>query len=595
MTLASQVVYRVVWSAVSGDLSAKDFAAHVERRPDELFLAGRLAGVLISLFSIALIYLLGASLFGATVGSIAALLLATNSYVILTSQHVVDPNLLAMTLVLAAMLPLIRGTGRLTPARAACAGAFVGLAAASKYIPLVLVLLFVPLCTRREETRWEVDWRALSAGAVSALGVFVLASPFLVLDWRTTLHDVAIQRERHGAEWVGQTQFAFALPTYLLETFPRTLGWVAYGLSLAGIARWLKTKTAWPIALAPALLLAVYGWLSVAQPRFLLPGYPFLILGAALAIVWLSDLATRGFSARWVSGGAMVILVLAAAFAPARDLLEARHDLKRPDSRREARRWILGAVPPSQALATDVYGPVFNTRGRERPVAVWPFYATEANLVGVAYAPCWLEGISYYAISQGVEGRFRVAADRYRQEVAFYDWIRDVGRRVWDSSDLATSGPEISVWALPSARWSKSTQDSLWDAGNRSPRDAARLSVWCLNMSEVTGSVGRPDLAMRWASRGLPIARKDLRERFFAGLAVSWFDLDEPESVLAVTATGLEEYPGDAVMHLYRGMTLQAVGRGREAAHEYAESLRLNPHQEGADRIRDQMRTLLTR
>ena len=593
VTLASQTTYRLFWSIKSGDVSADDFAAHVERRPDGLFLAGRLLGVLISLLSIVFIYRLGIAMSGAAAGAIAAILLATNSYVVLTSQHVVDPNLLAMTLVLAAALRLVPGKAPLTPRGAAIAGAMIGLAAASKYIPMVLVLAFIPLCARRTEGRWAFEWRTALPGLSCAVGAFILASPFLVLDWRTTLHDVAIQRERHGAEWVGQTRFAIALPTYLTGTIPSVLGWLGYAAGLVGIGRWLRRKTTWPIASIPILLLGVYGWLSVAQPRFILPGLPILMLGAAVTIVWISGLVSRWIPVAGAPPATLVALTLLTGFSPAKDMIAARHESSLPDSRREARRWIASSIPNSQGLATDVYGPVFNTGGEERPVAVWPFYATEARLVSVAYAPCWLEGLSFYAASSGVESRFRSAAERYPTEVAFYDWIRNRGKRVWDSAAKQSSGPEISIWALPSQRVSRAVQDSVWDTGLRAPSDQARLSVWCLNMANVTAAIGRPDLAAAWASRGLRIARRDLRERFSVVLVVSRFNLDQPESVLAATQRGLSEFPGNYALHLYRGMTLQAVGHGREAGAEYLESLRLNPDQPGAGRLQEQAQELL--
>jgi hypothetical protein len=52
-----------------------------------------------------------------------------------------------------------------------------------------------------------------------------------------------------------------------------------------------------------------------------------------------------------------------------------------------------------------------------------------------------------------------------------------------------------------------------------------------------------------------------------------------------MTQAGLREFPEDDVLHLYRGMALEAAGDEKAAA-EYRESLRLNPAQSHAEKIR---------
>jgi regulator of sirC expression with transglutaminase-like and TPR domain len=87
-----------------------------------------------------------------------------------------------------------------------------------------------------------------------------------------------------------------------------------------------------------------------------------------------------------------------------------------------------------------------------------------------------------------------------------------------------------------------------------------------------------------WASRGLTI-RCSSRRSLVRVLAVLDLREERLQDLLSTTQAGLREFPEDDVLHLYRGMALEAAG-DQAAAAEYRESLRINPGQPQAEKIR---------
>src|SRR5262249_42143635 len=135
----------------------------------------------------------------------AALLVALSPLLIAKSQVIeVDaPLTLLVALGLLASVNLARG---LTWRRAIIAGALAGLAATTKYPGAVLVwprLVSTALVAgadrhspRRPRRGEAVTWpQAVLAGGAAFLAVAFITSPFLFLDHRAALADLAVERE----------------------------------------------------------------------------------------------------------------------------------------------------------------------------------------------------------------------------------------------------------------------------------------------------------------------------------------------------------------------------------------------------------------
>ena len=608
VTLAGQMAYKGAYMASHPGATAAEFARHIQLENKQVFLLLRLLGILIGVATVGLTYALGARLLGRPAGLAAALILACNPLHIQTSQHISDPNLLALFFLLLAALAICRVADGGSVRDSALAGLAIGFAGACKYVPLILAVPLVPahLRARRNKGMSENfaslfrDRRLWMSLAAVLLAMFI-ASPFTFLDWRTTLRDLVVQRRSLFSDWVGQTEFPISLPTYLGVSLASALGWPAYLLGLAGMALvWRSGRAGRLVVLIGLSILLGNGILRVAQERYVLPALPIFALGAGASVMWAGARLRRSSAAREASRGADVARIAVSAMilapvliAPLPRYFQLRAALAMPDSRHVSRRWINEHIPPGTPTAVEVYGPIFNTGGEpERAVVVWPFFATQAKLVSTAYHPEFLDGLRYVVLSSEVSRRFEAAAIAYPAETAYYGWLRVHAPLVWASDPRTVSGPRVEIRALPGQISTQAERDSIWDRAVPSGTLRNRLVAWCLNMANVFLSIEDHGRAEEWANRGLEIAEPLEEQKLFTLIATSQLRREDVRGVLETTGRALQRYPGVAVLHLYRGMALEAIGMPKEAISEYDASLQLDPGQKVAPRIRDRIRRL---
>lgn len=277
-------------------------------------LVGRVLAALFDLATVGLTFALGQRLYGASVGLLAATLVAlTVTHVQQAHFYTVD-GLLAF-FVLGALLfaALLARRGR--PYQAWLAGAWAGLALGAKFSAALLVLPLGAACVVAPGGAGLRRNRGLASG-VGALMAFALTNPFAVLDfpifWRNVTRQAAIARgvldlpytRQFHATWPylypieQQLRWGMGLPLGLL-----TFGGLAYGVWRAvreppGPAEWVAL--AWTV---PGL--AFFGGLYARFPRYLLPLTPLLaIYGARLALDpgplrwWVDRLRTKDVSVR---------------------------------------------------------------------------------------------------------------------------------------------------------------------------------------------------------------------------------------------------------------------------------------------------------
>ena len=270
--LGTQLGYKAYYSASHPGTTASDFSTHVSKGSNQMFLFGRILSALIGVVTVFLSFVLASRLAGRIAGLGTGLLVALNPLHVMTSQHIADPNLLALLFVLLAALAMTRvAEGGLTR-DSIVAGAMIGLAGACKYVPLVLVL---PLAVAHGRGFYKSRAFHLALLAI-AVAMFV-GSPFTFLDWKTTVLDMTTQKRALFSDWVGQTEFPFSLPTYLAISLPHAMGWPAYLLSLVGMwFAWRKFPTGRPALLIPAVMVLANGALKAAQERYMLVALPIL-------------------------------------------------------------------------------------------------------------------------------------------------------------------------------------------------------------------------------------------------------------------------------------------------------------------------------
>lgn len=313
-------------------------------RTGDLILVARGVSVATGVVGVAIVGVVGARLYRPAVGLVAAALLAV------VPRDVVQPHYASLDGLLTAVftLTILAAVGlarRGTPRRAASAGVLCGLAFATKYTGLSLL---VPIGVAiLEHGRRERSWRPvvrLGAWALTGLAAGVALGcppcalhPQTILDavrahWRVqSSPDVFIgDHLEPSLGWYGHRYLY-----QVVASFPFMLGWPLYLLVLLGVG-----VAGWCRAVADRVILATivpYFVVMAASPvtfaRFLMPLVPSLVV-----------LAARGTLALRIPGSARAAL-LGAAFLYALVLsasLVANWTLERQE---QAAQWIAAARP----------------------------------------------------------------------------------------------------------------------------------------------------------------------------------------------------------------------------------------------------------
>ncbi len=567
VTLGVQIVYKGWYGFVHSGATTAEFAEHVQRDSAALFLLARLLNAAIGVLSILLTWRLALPLAGRTAAILAALFLAANPLHILTSQHISDPNLLALVFVALAAGAMARVAEGGGTRDSAWAGAWIGLAAACKYVPLVLLLPLALAHLRGGR------WKGLGIAVGLACAAMFAATPFTFLDWPTTAEAFSVQRKSLFSDWVGQSAFPISLPTYLAASLPKALGWPAYLLSIAGfVALWRRGPGARTVALVAIVIVVANGLLRAAQERYLLVVFPIMAIAAAVGALRLVEFLSARFPALAARRGAATSLLAAACLlVPAPELWNVRSALHRPDSRHEARRWINENIGPTRRVAVEIYGPVFAER--ERNLIIWPFFATQAPLVAAAYRPEFLDGLETIVLSGEISRRFDADSLRYPGEAGYYRWLRAKAPLLWRSDGARLSGPSIEVRSLPPGISTRATRDSLFAALQPEPSGTYRLALWCHDMAALFSRANDQEHTEEWALRGLRVGAASMNPRLYAALALARLNRGNFADAEEAARLGIAQAPTAYALRLYRGMALERLGRPEEALSELREAL----------------------
>jgi tetratricopeptide (TPR) repeat protein len=569
--LAIQATYKTYYVMKHPGTTAQEFVSHISSGSNHMFLYGRIVGALIGAWTVFLTFRLGSRFGGRAGGLLAGLFLALNPLHVMTSQHIADPNLLALLFVLLAALAMIRVAEGGGTRDSVIAGAMIGLAGACKYVPLILV---IPLAMAhgREFFRKRAFYLGLLAVGVAMFA----ASPFTFIDWKMTIADFSTQRKSLFSDWVGQTTFPFSLPTYLAVSLPHVMGWPAYLLSIAGmVLLWRRGGIARPIVMIPIVIVLANGALKAAQERYVLVALPILFIAAVIALLeaaaWLR--ARPGVSARAAAAAPGLAILLALAW-PLPEYLAVRRTMSLPDTRHLARKWINEHIGPDRPIAVELYGPIFQPD--ERSMVIWPFFATQVPLVRPAYHHEFLEGLDYYVLSREVSRRFDADSVGYPVESGFYRWIRANTTVAWRSEDKSSSGPAIEVRRVPAGISTEAQRDSLFAAIMPTPSGIGRVALWCFDFASAYGRLRQYDRAVEWAHRGLKVDAKRLNARLNIVLSFALLNLGRFKEAESAAAAGIRLAPRDHLLRIYHATALHELGFADQSLDEFRAAYELS-------------------
>lgn len=345
----------VAGRALGAYASPADFAARFVADPTPMYLVGRGASALFGVGAIAVAFLLGRRWYGTRAGLLGALLLALGIEAA-REAALVTPNASLSFLAALALLPIARVAERGRWRDYLAAGAAIGLSVSAKYNSGLLVLSLVAAHLTRgveggaaREAAEPRRWRPLLLTLLAAAGVFVLVTPYWVLDFRGYIAGYRLQAShmRTGhVGFMGKPPVVWAVEGILREE--RTAGLLAFAGGLVALAR---------RAPGDRILLAfvVPSFLAVASLKnqqldylaFLWP--PAAVLGGRALDALLGWRALGRSRALATAAGALLVAPsLAGAIA---EYGRARAT----DTRTAAREWIEANVPHGSGIAFDRY------------------------------------------------------------------------------------------------------------------------------------------------------------------------------------------------------------------------------------------------
>ncbi len=456
--------------------------------PTNLYTIARVSSALMGVGAAWIMYFAGKRLYCAGVGLLTAAFLSFTFLPVHYGHFALNdvPTLLPLAVGLLGLVG-IANNGRLTDYL--IAGAGLGLATATKYTAAALTLSIVCAWAIRASAARRDDRDAVkrefvylvAAGAVAA-SAFVLANPFSVLDADSFVSGVRRQQQLSA----GVTKLGTDDVTgwqYYLWTLTWGWGWIPLLLSAGGAG--LALKRDWRRAL-PFVLFAVIVFLFMGKQerfyaRWMMPIYPVLAIFAAYAVIELSRFARE----RWRTAAAVAIAVVGLAI-PLVHVVHNNVVLTRPDTRDQAKAWLLANVGEGEKIVIELIGPkpYFNkggARGGEKQFDYYPLpTGTKVEKYAWTLSPALLDtyaagGYCHVVVGSIQKGRvtkdpskapkaaseYYAALDERAEHVVSFSPVRpgeslprfnfDISYD-WYPMAYARPGPRIDVYRLKTGR-----------------------------------------------------------------------------------------------------------------------------------------------
>lgn len=345
--------------------NAQAFATAYFRDPTPFYLLPRLHSVALGIWSVWLGNRLGAAAYSAPVGLAVALGLALNA-LCGHYAHLAQPVTAMNTFTLLGLVAAVRiatDGGRRDLVIGALA---LGLGAASQYHGgLLVVPLGVAVLLRMVREPQRRGWWLLRALLVwlGGLAVFLMVSPYAVLDFRTFYGDLAFQYSFiTGASHAVSHSMVAGFQRFLYSYLVPALGWpLAVTAALgAGYALWRRTPADCVLLSFGAAYIALFSHAAVLADRYAMPLVaPAILLAARLVEVVVERLRARRVAAAetgrpgWV-GWLVPAVVLLLGLPTAVDLVRVDYTMTQGDTRLEALRWFESHVPADSRVVLDM-------------------------------------------------------------------------------------------------------------------------------------------------------------------------------------------------------------------------------------------------
>jgi len=413
------------------------------------YLLARGLSLLASLGSLLLLFRLGRRLFSSIIGILASVLLALNPIFFRYGQlGKLDIYVLFLSLLAANLFLSLYERG----GRKLCwgAGVVIGVGVATKYNMVSLgpaLLLSFWFLHRRVSSgavpAGQASWRFLIEASAIAVALAILLNLPVLANFEEAFRQIERQYRItvHGEHFMAPQLQGLGPWNLLTRYLPDTLGWPLELLALAGWIYWCVRD--WRLCVIVSLYPVVHYTLvcrwGFAFPRELLPLYPPLCLGAALAIEGI-----HRWSRRWEKGEIRLAPFLLAGVClislvhPLQRTFEQQRLMVRGNTKVLAKRWAQSHIPATAKIARDAWVlPMRETHPRELFVYTLGYHPYD------------------YYVEQGVaylmKGRLPKEVLAAHPEVAAND--REIERRAellaaWNNQALERIGPDLAVYRV---------------------------------------------------------------------------------------------------------------------------------------------------
>jgi len=351
------VIYFYLSRPFTGHATLAAFAESRRQSVAPFLYITRSLSALMGVLTVWWVYAICRRLFDETIALVAALFLAL-SFLHVRDSHFGVADIAMTSLVMLAVLAILRWRDSGIRLHAAQGGLIAGLAGSTKYnglgmcVPFIVALVERAVDDYRGRSEKYARRRftlALVAFSVAVAIGFFGASPYILIDWsrfRSSISGVA----EHLAEGHG-VDLGRGWSYYARVVLPAAIGWPMFVAGIAG-ALALLTKRFRDAAVLFAFPIAYYfvaGRGYTVFARYIIPVIPFLCIAAAWFVV--TTVRALAKAATPVMRGALIAAATIAVVAPtARKTLELDRLLATTDNRAIVAQALADVVPPDSSL-----------------------------------------------------------------------------------------------------------------------------------------------------------------------------------------------------------------------------------------------------
>ena len=330
--------YFVSGYAIGMFSSLQDFELSFFLDPSPLYLLGRSLSACFGTVSVWIVYRIGRLLGDHRAGCISAAFLAI-CFLHVRDSHFSTPDVPATCYFLASCALALRYTQTNNARDIYLGSVFLGLAASTKY-NLGLFAITILLAGLHNSAPMRQTIRRLFIAIGSMATAFIVASPFIILDFTTFWRD--INALSNMVAQGGITDLGRGWLYYPWFTLPHSLGWPLFVVGLAGTLRWMLRLRLTEIALLVGLIgyYAIAGSGKAVYFRYTIPMLPILCLAAGLFVNALARTWTHA-----------MLLTLLIAVPTAWSSYSHGLLLTQVDTRLLAARWIEDQIPANAKIA----------------------------------------------------------------------------------------------------------------------------------------------------------------------------------------------------------------------------------------------------